>query len=893
MRTAEIRQRWLDYFEARGHAVVPSASLISPDPSLLFTVAGMVPFIPYMLGEQTPPWPRATSVQKCIRTGDIEEVGKTTRHGTFFQMNGNFSFGDYFKEQAITFAWDFITGSEADGKLGFDPELVWVTVYEDDDEAHDLWRRIADLPEERIQRRDKKDNYWHTGQPGPGGPCSEIYIDRGPEFGKEGGPIADEDRYLEIWNLVFMQYQLTNVTAKDKFDIVGPLKQHNIDTGMGLERVALLKQGVNNMYEIDQVFPVIQTAEQLTGKKYGANNDDDVRFRVVADHVRSSLMLIGDGVRPSNEGRGYVLRRLMRRVIRSMRLLGVTEPVIPALLETSMNVMAESYPYLAENWNSILATASTEEEVFRRTLNAGLAILDTAVTEAKNAPTPKLTGEQAFQLHDTYGFPIDLTLEVAAEQGVAVDEKAFRELMQEQRSRARADALAKKQGHADISIYQGVVADLKAPVEFLGYTDAKAPARVEAMIVDGVAVTTVQAPADVELILDRTPFYAEKGGQLADHGTILSDGGATFEVDDVQSPVKGLSVHRGRLTEGTLTNGEQVVAEIDGVRRRQISQAHSATHMIHKALQETLGPDSTQAGSENSPNRIRFDFRQAQAVPGSALEEIEGRVNDQLRENFAVTDITTSLDEARAMGAMALFGEKYGERVRVVSIGDDWSRELCAGTHVKQTGDIGMITILGEASIGSGVRRVDALVGAGAYGHNAKERALVSQISGLLNVRSEEMPSRIESLMSKLKDTEKELASLRQAQLMASAGALVEQAERVGSVKVIAHSVGEIADGNALRTLATDLRNRLGEGDASVVAIAGVFKDRPQVVIVTNQSARDLGVKAGALAKTASGILGGGGGGKDDMAQGGGQNAAALPEALTGIVAGVREVAGA
>ncbi len=893
MRTAEIRQRWLNYFEERGHAVVPSASLISPDPSLLFTVAGMVPFIPYMLGEQTPPWPRATSVQKCIRTGDIEEVGKTTRHGTFFQMNGNFSFGDYFKEQAITYAWDFITGSEEDGKLGFDPEKVWVTVYEDDDEAQQLWESIAGLPTERIQRRDKKDNYWHTGQPGPGGPCSEIYIDRGPEYGKEGGPVADEDRYLEIWNLVFMQYQLTNVTAKDKFDIVGPLKQHNIDTGLGLERVALLKQGVDNMYEIDQVYPVIETAEKLSGKTYGSNGDDDVRFRVVADHVRSSLMLIGDGVRPSNEGRGYVLRRLMRRVIRAMRLLGVTEPVFPALIETSKNVMSESYPYLEENWANILQVAKAEEETFRRTLNAGLAILDSAVTEAKSSSAPKLTGEQAFQLHDTYGFPIDLTLEVAAEQGVAVDEKAFRSLMQEQRDRARADALAKKQGHGDISVYQDVVSALSAPVEFLGYTDAKAPAEVEAMLVDGRSATQVTAPADVELILDRTPFYAEKGGQLADHGTVFSDGGATFEVDDVQSPVKGLSVHRGRLIEGALSVGESVVAEIDVVRRRQISQAHSATHMIHKALQETLGDDSTQAGSENSPNRIRFDFRQNQAVPTSALSEIEGRVNDQLRENFEVTDTTTSLDEARAMGAMALFGEKYGERVRVVSIGDDWSRELCAGTHVKQTGDIGIVTILGESSIGSGVRRVDALVGAGAYGYNAKERALVSQLSSLLNVRSEELPDRVGSLVAKLKESEKELANLRQAQIMASAGKLADDALRVGSARVIAHDLGEVADPNALRTLATDLRNRLGEGEASVVAVAGTLKERPQVVIVTNQAARDLGVKAGALAKTASGILGGGGGGKDDMAQGGGQNAAALPQALEGIVSAVREVAGA
>ena len=885
MRTADIRQRWLDYFEARGHHVVPSASLISPDPSLLFTVAGMVPFIPYMLGELTPPWLRATSVQKCIRTGDIEEVGKTTRHGTFFQMNGNFSFGDYFKEQAITYAWDFITGSEADGKLGFDPEVVWVTVYEDDDEAHDLWRKIADLPDERIQRRGYADNYWHTGQPGPGGPCSEIYIDRGPAFGKEGGPVVDEDRYLEIWNLVFMQYQLTNVTAKDKFDIVGPLKQHNIDTGLGLERVALLKQGVNNMYEIDQVFPVIETAMTLTGKTYGQDHDNDVRFRVVADHVRSSLMLIGDGVRPSNEGRGYVLRRLMRRVIRSMRLLGVSEPVIPALLETSMNVMSESYPYLAENWTSILATASAEEEAFRRTLTAGLAILDNAVTAAKEGSAKgaaSLTGSQAFTLHDTYGFPIDLTLEVAAEQGVAVDQSAFRSLMQEQRDRARADAMAKKQGHGDISLYQGLAAGLSGPNEFLGYTDAKASAEVKAMLVDGVSADFVTAPANVEVILDRTPFYAEKGGQLADHGLVVSAGGATFEVDDVQSPVPGLSVHRGRLTEGTLRIGDPVTAEIDANRRRQISQAHTATHMIHKALQETLGAESTQAGSENSPSRIRFDFRQSKAVPVSSLAEIEGRVNDRLRENLAVTDVTTSLDQARSMGAMALFGEKYGDRVRVVSIGDDWSRELCAGTHVGASGDLGLVTILGESSIGSGVRRVDALVGNGAYGYQAKERALVSQLSGLLNVRSEELPDRVGALVAKLKDSEKELAQMRQAQVLAQAQTFVDQAQNLGGVRVVTQNIGETV-GDGARVLALDLRARLGESAPAVVAVASIAKDRPQVVIVTNLAARELGIKAGALAKTVSGILGGGGGGKDDMAQGGGSDPSALPAAFEAI----------
>ncbi|HWJ86045.1 MAG TPA: alanine--tRNA ligase, partial [Cellulomonas sp.] len=547
MRTAEIRQRWLDYFEGNGHTVVPSAPLISPDPSTLFVIAGMVPFIPYMLGEQTPPWNRATSVQKCVRTLDIEEVGKTTRHGTFFQMNGNFSFGDYFKEGAITYAWELITGSQASGGYGFDPDKIWVTVYEDDDEARDLWMQIAGLPDERIQRRGKKDNYWHTGSAGPGGPCSEIYVDRGPEFGVEGGPVADEDRYVEIWNLVFMQYALDQVRSKEDFRVTGPLKQRNIDTGMGLERVAFLLQGVNNMYEIDEVFPVIGGAQELSGRRYGAVHDDDVRMRVVADHVRSALMLMGDGVTPSNEGRGYVLRRLLRRSIRAMRLLGVEDHALPTLLPISRDAMSPSYPELATNFDRISQVAYAEEDAFRRTLVAGTTILDTAVAAAKTSSTPQLSGADAFQLHDTYGFPIDLTLEMAAEQGVDVDREAFRTLMQAQRDRARADAMSKRAGRADTGAYQELHKSLSSangkPVQFVGYTDAEATSTVVGLLVDGVPAPAATAPADVEIVLDVTPFYAEAGGQQADTGTIVLDSGARIEVDDVQAPVKGLSVH--------------------------------------------------------------------------------------------------------------------------------------------------------------------------------------------------------------------------------------------------------------------------------------------------------------------------------------------------------------
>lgn len=883
MRTAEIRKRWLDYFGGRGHTIVPSSSVVSPDPSTLFTIAGMVPFIPYMTAEQTAPWPRATSVQKCVRTLDIEEVGKTTRHGTFFQMNGNFSFGDYFKEQAIAYAWEFVTGSQDDGFLGFDPESVWVTVYHDDDEARELWRDIAGLPDERIQARGKADNYWTTGQPGPAGPCSEIYIDRGPEYGQDGGPVVDESRFLEIWNLVFMQYEIDDVRSKDQFRIVGDLARKNIDTGMGLERVAFLLQGKDNMYEIDEVYPVIEAAEKLSGKAYGEVHDDDVLFRVVADHVRSSLMIIGDGVRPSNEGRGYVLRRLIRRAVRAMRLLGVTDPAMPGLLPSSRDAMSPSYPELAEDFARISTVAYAEEEAFRRTLVQGTSILDEAVAEAKASGTAVIGGERAFALHDTYGFPIDLTLEMAAEQGVSVDEQAFRSLMSEQRSRARADALAKRQGGADVAAYQELQKALSAPVEFLGYTDATAAVTVTGLLVDGTSAPAATAPADVEVILDRTPFYAEAGGQLADQGTITLDGGATIEVDDVQRPIKGLSVHRGRLIEGTVALGDPGTAQIDVARRTAISKSHSATHMIHKAIHESLGKDHTQAGSENSPSRIRFDFRSTGAVPVGALSEIEERVNVQLAENLEVTEQTMPIAEAKALGAMALFGEKYGDQVRVVSIGGDWSRELCAGTHVNRTGQLGLVTLLGESSIGSGVRRVDALVGNGAYGFQAKEHALVNQLAGMVNSRADELPDRIGSLLTRLKDAEKELAGLRKAQLLAEAATLAANAQTVGATRVVTHDAGEVASADDLRALALDLRSRLGDASAAVVAVGGVAKERPVVVVVTNGAARDAGVRAGALVKLASGVLGGGGGGKDDMAQGGGSDVTALPAALDAI----------
>ncbi len=880
MRTSEIRQRWLDYFEGNGHTIVPSASLVSPDPSLLFTVAGMVPFIPYMLGAQPAPWPRATSVQKCIRTLDIDEVGKTTRHGTFFQMNGNFSFGDYFKEDAIRYAWDLVTGPEKDGKYGFDPDAIWVTVFEEDDEAATLWKEVAGLFPERIQRRGMKDNFWSTGQPGPAGPCSEIYIDRGAAYGREGGPMADEERFLEIWNLVFMQYERGAGGAKEDFPILGDLKQKNIDTGLGLERVALLKQGVDNMYEIDEVIPVIRQAEALSGRTYGKNHDDDVRMRVVADHIRSGLMLIGDGVIPGNEGRGYVLRRLLRRSVRSMRLLGVEDSVLPTLLPASKDAMSASYPELEKDFGRIGQVAYVEEEAFRRTLVAGTTILDTAVSRTKADGGHVIDGVDAFTLHDTYGFPIDLTLEMAAEHGLSVDEDGFRTLMQEQRDRARADAKAKKGGHADIKVYQKLKAE--GETEFTGYGELQTASKIRAIVSGRALIERAKTGETVEVILPKTPFYAESGGQEADSGFILAPG-ATLEVLDVQKPVKGLVVHTVKVLEGEIEVGEDVSAQVDGEWRTGARQAHSGTHLLHAALRQVLGPDALQAGSYNRPGYLRFDFSWASLVSQEARNEIEEVMNRAIRNDLEVKTQHMSLEDAKDSGALALFGENYDENVRVVEIGGDWSRELCGGTHVERSSQIGMVAVTTEGSIGSGSRRVEAFVGIEAFQHLAVERALVAELTTLLKAQPSEVMPRIERLLQRVGDAERRLSALQKQETLRMAGSLVESVSEVEGVRLVAHFVREASGEDDIRALVTDIRSRLGDASPTVVAIASAPAEHPIIVVATNALAREAGHKAGDLVRLASGILGGGGGGKADLAQGGGQDASAIPAALEAV----------
>ena len=885
MESAEIRSRWLRFFETENrqgltHTVVPSASLIADDPNLLLVNAGMVPFKPYFLGEVTPPYKRATSVQKCVRTLDIDEVGKTTRHASFFQMCGNFSFGDYFKEGAISLAWELLTRPISDGGYGFPEERLWVTVYLDDDEAADIWHKKIGIPRERIQRRDMTDNFWSMGVPGPCGPCSEIYYDRGPEYGVEGGPVADENRYMEVWNLVFMQNERGAGGGKDSYPILGELPAKSIDTGLGLERTAALLQGVENIYEIDTTMQILTKASSLAGVAYGKSQNTDVSLRVVADHARTSAMLIGDGVTPGNEGRGYVLRRMMRRTIRNMRLMGVNDPIMSELTIAAIGAMGPQYPELISDKKRILAVSVAEEESFLQTLKSGTQIFDMASTQLKASKKNLLPGAEVFKLHDTYGFPFDLTLEMAREEGLEVDEDGFRRLMNEQRDRAKADSKAKKSGHTDLSEYKKI-ADAKGASTFVGYTHNEVDSVINGILVDGISVASAISGQDVEIVLDRTPFYAEGGGQLADGGRITLANGAVVEIEDVQTPVTGLSVHRGRIISGEVSTGSQALAAIDLERRNAISRAHTATHMVHKAFREILGETATQAGSENSPGRFRFDFPSTGAVSDLVLNEVESRVNTLLLDNLAVTAETMTQDAAKKIGAMALFGEKYGDQVRVVSVGD-WARELCGGTHVERSGQLGLIKLLSESSVGAGVRRVEALVGVDAYKFLAREHILLNSLTEIIKgARTEELPERISDLLVKIKDIERELAAVRSTQAMGQIGALADSAQMIHGTSVVTAVLPDGITGDDLRKIALDLKARAVQ---SVVALISANEGKPVLVVAVSDAAKATGLKAGALVKIGSTILGGGGGGKDDFAQGGGTDSSQSQNALQAIV---------
>lgn len=892
MQTHEIRKRFLDHFVKAGHTEVPSASVILDDPNLLFINAGMVQFVPYFLGQRTPPYTTATSIQKCIRTPDIDEVGITTRHNTFFQMAGNFSFGDYFKRGAIELAWTLLTNSVDDGGYGLDPDRLWATVYLDDDEAIALWQEIAGLPLERIQRRGMADNYWSMGIPGPCGPSSEIYYDRGPDFGVDGGPIANEDRYIEIWNLVFMQNERGEGAGKEDFEILGPLPRKNIDTGMGIERVAFLLQGVHNVYETDLLRPVIDKVSTVAARPYDTGNHaDDVRYRIIADHSRTAAILIGDGVSPGNDGRGYVLRRLLRRVIRSAKLLGIEGPIVAELMATVRDAMGPSYPELVTDFDRIARIAVAEETAFNRTLASGSKLFDEAAAATKSAGVTVLSGKDAFTLHDTYGFPIELTLEMASEAGLAVDEAGFRALMAEQRQRAKADAAARKHAHADLSAYRELID--AGPTEFTGFDELSSEARILGIFVDGKRVPVVShedvAADRVELVLDRTPLYAEAGGQIADAGTI-SAGPAKAAVTDVQKIAQTLWVHRVNVESGEFVEGDTVTAAVDPGWRKGATQGHSGTHMVHAALRQVLGPNAVQAGSLNRPGYLRFDFNWQGPLSDEQRRQVEEVTNEAVQADFEVHTFTEELEKAKAMGAMAMFGEKYPERVRVVEIGGPFSLELCGGTHVHNSAQIGPVTLLGESSVGSGVRRVEAYVGLDSFRHLAKERALMAGLASSLKVPSEEVPARVANLVERLKAAEKELDRVRLANARAAAANAAASAEQVGNVRLVAQRMSGGIGGGDLRSLAGDIRGKLGEGPAVVALIAdppsGSDGSVPYVV-ATNSAAGDLGLRADDLVKDLAAAVAGRGGGKADLAQGSGKDAAGIDAALAAVRAAV------
>jgi len=898
VQTHEIRKRFLDHFVDAGHTEVPSASVVLDDPNLLFVNAGMVQFVPFFLGQRTAPYDTAVSIQKCIRTPDIDEVGITTRHNTFFQMAGNFSFGDYFKRRAIELAWTLLTKPVAEGGYGFDPEKLWATVFYDDDEAVQLWQEVAGLPPERIQRRGMADNYWSMGIPGPCGPCSEIYYDRGPDYGIEGGPEANEDRYIEIWNLVFMQNERGEGISKDDFEILGPLPRQNIDTGMGVERIACLLQGVDNVYETDLMRPVIDTVARYAPRGYGqGNHDDDVRYRVIADHSRTAAIIIGDGATPSNEGRGYVLRRLLRRIIRAAKLLGIERPIVGQLMETVRDAMAPSYPELAADFDRINRIAVAEETAFNRTLASGSKLFEDAAAATRSAGKTVLGGSEAFTLHDTYGFPIELTLEMAAEAGLTVDELGFRELMAEQRRRAKADAAARKHAHADLSAFRELVD--AGPTEFTGFTELSSPARILGIFVDGKRVPVVAhharvhsesvPPERVEIVLDRTPLYAESGGQIADAGTITGTGSgqsAKAAVTDVQKIGKTLWVHRVNVESGEFVEGDAVVASVDQGWRQGATQGHSGTHMVHAALRQVLGPNAVQAGSLNRPGYLRFDFNWQGALTDTQRTQIEEITNEAVQADHQVNTFVTELDKAKAMGAMALFGEEYPDKVRVVEIGGPFSLELCGGTHVRNSAQIGPVTILGESSVGSGVRRVEAYVGLDSFRHLAKERALMAGLASSLKVPSEEVPARVATLVDRLKAAEKELERARLAAARASAGNAAATAESVGKVRLVAQQMPAGMTAGDLRSLVGDIRGRLGSDPGVVVLVAEVpGGDGPSVpfVVATNDAAQDAGVRASDLVGVLAAAVGGRGGGKADLAQGSGKDPSGISAGLAAV----------
>ena len=863
MKASEIRHKWLDFFASKGHRIEPSASLVPHnDPSLLWINAGMAPLKPYFDGRIKPDNPRIANVQKCLRTNDIENVGKTRRHHTFFEMLGNFSIGDYFKEEAIAWAWEFLTDRRW---IGFDPERLSVTVHPEDEEAYRLWNEKIGIPAERIYPT--ADNFWDIGE-GPCGPCTEIFYDRGPAYGDAGDPECrpggENERYLEVWNLVFSQY---NHNPDGSYT---PLPSKNIDTGAGLERLASLLQDVDSNFDTDLFRPIIDRTCEIAGVGYGVDETRDVALKVIADHVRAVTFAVGDGVLPSNEGRGYVIRRLLRRAVRYGRVLGVDRPFLWSLVATVGEVMGGFYPEVLERRAWIERVVRSEEERFHETLSEGLRILAEAVKRCREEGRDSISGEEAFRLYDTYGFPIDLTVDYAAEHGLAVDRDGFEREMEAQRSRARA---ARQEG-GGMRVQGGPLDDLTEPSEFIGYTEWATDARIVAIVKGDARVETAEAGESCLVVLDRTPFYAESGGQVSDRGLIFGEYGSAA-VDDVRKAPHGQHVHHVRVERGRLRVGDLVRAEIDRAMRADIVKNHTATHLLHRALKDVLGPHANQAGSLVAPDRLRFDFSHFGAVTAEELADIERRVNEQIWKAIDVSVMMKPLEEAKAMGAVALFGEKYGDIVRVVRVGD-YSIELCGGCHVRNTAEIGVFRIVAETGIGSGVRRIEAVTGRAAYEYMDGQLRVLRSAADLLKTGVSDVAARVEGLVRQVREIERENESLRARLGVMEAAELAASARRAAGVAVVAARVSS-RDMEGLRLLADELKRRLG---SAVVALGTVHEGKGLLLAAVTPDLVAKGLHAGRLVKEMAAVCGGGGGGKPEMAQAGAKDVSKIDEAL-------------
>ncbi|MET8283553.1 alanine--tRNA ligase [Micromonospora sp. NPDC005174] len=874
MRSDEIRMTFFDFFTSRGHTRVPSSPLIPDDPTLLLANAGMNQFKPYFLGEVQPSYPRATTVQKCARTSDIENVGRTTRHATFFEMLGNFSFGDYFKADAITYAWELLTEH-----YHLDPERLWITVYRDDDEAFDLWRRVG-VPAERIQRLGMDDNFWSMGVPGPCGPSSEICYDRGPAFGPDGGPEANGERYLEIWNLVFMQNLRGPGDGKGDFPIVGELPNKSIDTGLGLDRLAAILQGVDTVCETDLLAPTLATVEALAGRRFPGRDGSDaaVSFQVVTEHARSTAFLIADGVLPSNEGRGYVLRRLMRRAIRHARALGIDAPVLTTITGSVTDNLAADWPELAAQRSLIEAVTTREEETFGATLRQGTRLLDAAISRAHTDGANLLPGDTAFELHDTYGFPIDLTIEAAHAAGLVVDSDRYAALLDEQRRRAKstgkgktAAAMRRQDTYREILARHG-------RTDFIGYTDTTADTQLLAILRDGKPVQEASEGQEIELVLDRSPFYAESGGQVGDTGTIHTSDGTRIDITDTQYGLDGFQIHTGRITHGEARPGQTAQATVDTRRRAATARSHSAIHIVHAMLRRTLGDHARQQGSLVAPGRLRFDFTHFAPLDDTQLTTISALVNDYLLDDPDVRVWHATRAEAEAAGATAFFGEKYGEHVRIVDIGDA-SRELCGGTHVGHGTQAGPVRILGESSIGAGLRRVEALTGRDALDHADHERHLLAEVGRLVNARPDDLIATLTKRLAALTKAEQSLQQHRQRELDLIAERLAGQRRHVGSGWLIATILDDVT-AVELRPLTNNVLNRCPNDQPGVVILAAATDDKAQLTSAITPALARTGIQAREVLTTAAQVIGGGAGGNGNLASAGGRQVENLTDGI-------------